>query len=105
MRRILIILLLSLILYPLSSHAKSVKDPKKSLERFEAWFIEENLTKPIFITTEEKTDDDEENFINTDSEKEYINELMAQEVAKKLAQRDLLGFKKKKIFKSFNKEP
>lgn len=77
-----------------SSHRYS--DP---IQDFEAWYIQEMLTKPLMKSDAMGQDnDDEEYMVDNSFEKEYINDILAKKLAENLAKKGILNLKKQKIF-------
>lgn len=77
-----------------SSHRYS--DP---IQDFEAWYIQEMLTKPLLKSDAMGEDNnEEEGMVDTSFEKEYINDVLAKKLAENLAKKGFLNLKKQKIF-------
>jgi len=69
------------------------------IQDFEAWYIQEMLTKPLLKSDAMGEDNNEEEaMVDTSFEKEYINDVLAKKLAENLAKKGFLNLKKQKIF-------
>jgi len=70
------------------------------IEEYETWYVQEMFTKPLMQSTPLGQDENDENeVIDTSFEKEYINEIMAKQLAENLVKKGLLNLKKQSLFK------
>tara|TARA_Y100001934_G_scaffold119417_1_gene146087 strand:- start:67 stop:399 length:333 start_codon:yes stop_codon:yes gene_type:complete len=72
---------------------KKPKSREEAIQMMQAFYIKKVLTEPIFTKLDIFHDDDID-FIDA-SQNEMINDLIAEQMAQKLAEQDLLNFKKR----------
>ena len=68
---------------------------ERAIDNFQESFIYDMLTKQLFKTSSlfEEDKEDEEMLFSNQQSKQFINELLAREIAKDLARKDVLKLK------------
>ena len=84
------------LLYSSDVQYHDYKRREKTVDGIQALLIEKMFTSQLFNSDVSiiPEDEDDENYFQNKQQKAMINELLARELAKKLAKEDMIGFRK-----------